>query len=771
MSAHAPWRPRVEDDALVRGNGRFADDAPLPNQCIGYFLRSPHASERIRKIDVAAAQRAPGVLAVLTGAHMDGIGNVTRVPPQQGRDGKTLVVPRRAALARDHVRHVGEPVALVVAETMHAAQDAAELVSVEYETLPAVADVRAAIKPGAPQVWPEAPGNLALDWANPADEANAREVERIFSSAAHVARVSLVNQRIVVASMEPRGATASYDAAGDSYTLRSCSQGAGPLRDQVAGVMGLRPEQLRVISEDVGGAFGMKTPAYPEYPALLVAARKTGRPVHWMSTRAEAFQSDNQARDSIIEGELALDASGRFLALRARHLQNLGAYAHAAHLSTNNFARCFPGVYAIPRLDVGVRCVFTNTPPIGAYRGAGRPEACYLIERLVEEAARVSGIDRIEIRRRNFIPPSAMPYKTGVGTTYDSGEFGAIFEEALKLSDHAGFERRRAQSKRRGRLRGIGISCFLEHAGALPREGAGLAFPGGESLVLELNAQNTGQGHATVFPRVLAARLGIAPALVRVRYGDTDLGIAGNPTVGSRSAQAVGHAIVDAVEAVLKKGKAVASALLEAAEADIVYRDGGFEVAGTDRRLSLFEVADRAKRLVAEGRIAEGLDTKVASDTPTSFPNGCHIAEVEIEPDTGRVDVVAYFAVDDCGTVLDHTIVEAQVQGALAQGLGQALNERAVYDAAGQLVTGSFMDYFMPHADEVPEVIGAVHPVPAKTNPLGTKGVGEAGTIASLAAIMNAIEDAIPGAKLDMPATAEKVWRACRASRPARLEG
>jgi carbon-monoxide dehydrogenase large subunit len=529
--------------------------------------------------------------------------------------------------------------------------------------------------------------------------------------------------------------------------------------------MGLRPERLRVISEDVGGAFGMKTPAYPEHPALLVAARKIGRPVHWMSTRAEAFQSDTQARDSIIEGELALDASGRFLALRARHLQNLGAYSHAAHVSTNNFVRCFPGVYAIPRLDLSVRCVFTNTIPIGSYRGAGRPEACYLIERLVEEAARASGIDRIEIRRRNFIPASAMPYKTPVGTTYDSGEFGAIFEEALKLSDYAGFDRRHAQSERRGKRRGIGISCFLEHSGAWPQEGAALAFPGGQSLVLALNAQNTGQGHATVFPCVLAQRLGIEPAQVRMRYGDTSLGIAGNPTVGSRSAQAVGHAIVDAVEALLKKGKSVASTLFEAAETDIIYRDGGFEVAGTDRRLSLFEVAEKASQLAAQGKVAEGLGSKVITETPTAFPNGCHIAEVEIDPDTGRVEVVAYFAVDDCGTVLDHTIIEAQVQGALAQGLGQALNERAVYDADGQLVTGSFMDYFMPHADEVPEVIGAVHPVPAKTNPLGTKGVGEAGTIASLAAIMNAICDAIPDARLDMPATPEKVWRACRAAR------
>jgi carbon-monoxide dehydrogenase large subunit len=765
MTAHPHWRPRVEDDALVRGRGRFVDDAPQPDQCHAVFVRSPHAAARIRGIEIADAMKMPGVLAVLTGADMvaAAIGGITRVAPQQGRGGKPLVVPKRPALAPEQVRHVGEPVALVVAETLLAAQDAAEQVTVEYEPLPAVVELREAIKPGAPQVWPEAPGNIALDWPGPvAEAANAREVAEVIARAPLVARVSVTQQRLIVASLEPRGATASYDAARDRYTLRACSQGAGPLRDQLCGAMGLRPEQLRVISEDVGGAFGMKTPAYPEYAALLVAARRLGRPVHWMSTRAEAFLSDNQARDSIGEAELAMDAGGRFLAMRARQIQNMGPYANAAHLSTNNFARCFPGVYAIPRLDISVLCVFTNTTAVGPYRGAGRPEACYLIERVVEEAARVAGLDPIEIRRRNFIPSSAMPYKTPIGTTYDSGEFEAILDKALQLADYAGFARRRAASERRGRRRGIGISCFLEHAGALPREGAALAFPGGNELVLALNAQNTGQSHATVFPRIVAARLGIEAERVKVRYGDTDLGVAGNPTVGSRSAQAVGHALVEAVDAVIRKGKAAAAAALEAAEADIVYRGGAFEVAGTDRRIGLFELAERTKALVAEGRLSETLGSNVVAETPTSFPNGCHIAEVEIDPDTGRVEVVAYCAVDDCGNVLDHTIVEGQVQGGLAQGLGQALYEQALYDAQGQLLTGSFMDYFMPRADQVPEVKGDVHPVPARTNPLGTKGVGEAGTIASLAAIMNAIAHALPGTRLEMPATPEKVWRACQ---------
>jgi carbon-monoxide dehydrogenase large subunit len=531
--------------------------------------------------------------------------------------------------------------------------------------------------------------------------------------------------------------------------------------------MGIDKQNLRVLTEDVGGAFGLKSGAYPEYPVLLAAAKKYGRKVHWMASRSEAFNSDNQGRDNVTVGELALDANGKFLALRARQIQNLGAYVASAgiQLATNNFARCFPAMYDIGKLDIGVQCVYTNTIPTGPYRGAGRPEANYLIERLVDEAARVSGIDKIEIRRRNLIPPSAIPFKTALGATFDSGEFPAIFAKALALAEIERFEDRRRESAEQGKLRGLGISCFLEHSGGVPNEGAWLTFPGNGSLVVSLNVGNTGQGHATVYTRLVADKLALDPAQVKHRQGDSDFEIKGWPSVASRSTITAGTAVVRTVEAMLEKGRALAAQMLEAGEKDIAYRRGLFEVVGTDRSIGLFDLAAKAAELKDKGEIAESLDTKRDVDTPQTFPNGCHIAEVEIEPETGEVAVVGYYAVDDCGIVLDHTLAHGQVHGGIAQGLGQVLLENAVYDSAsGQLVTGSFMDYAMPRALNMPPLLrDDSHPVPATTNPLGVKGVGEAGTTASLAAIMNAIADAVPAAAhMDMPATMEKVWRACQ---------
>lgn len=774
MSLHttsAKHHPRVEDDALTRGAGRFADDIHLPGEAHACFVRSPHAFARILSVDVEAARSAPGVLAVLTAADMVAakVSNIARHVPITGRGGAKLVLPPRPPLADGRVMHVGQPVAAVIAESARAAREAAELVSVGYEQLPSVVNVREAVRPGAPQLWLEAPGNIAVDWPGPVpDDANEREVERIIASAPYVARATFVNQRIIVAAMEPRGATASYDAAADLYTLRACSQGAAALRDVMASIMGLGREKIRVVTEDVGGAFGMKSAAYPEYPVLLVAARHLGRPVHWMSDRSEAFVSDSQGRDAVTDGELALDENGRFLALRIRHLANVGGFLAptGAHLATANFARCFPAMYRIPRVDIGVRCVFTNTVPLGPYRGAGRPEANYVLERLVDEAARLCGKDRAKLRRRNFIPRSAMPYKTPVGTEYDSGEFDAVFDQALALAAYAEFPRRRRESLRRGKYRGIGISCFLEHAGGSPTEGASLAFPGGETIELGFGVQSTGQGHASVFPRVAAQRLGIAPEKIRHRHGDTDLGIKGAPSVASRSAMTAGSAMFHAVDLMLAKGRVVAAKLLDASEQDISYREGFFEVAGTNHRLSLFEAAARAKEMAARGEIAEALDTNASADTPSTFPNGCHIAEVEVDPDTGVVSALNYTAVDDCGNVLDPMIVEGQLHGGVAQGLGQALMEIGYYEpGSGQLVTGSFMDYAMPRAEDMPAIKDAVHCVPATTNPLGVKGVGEAGTTGAIAALMNAIADAIPGdagAALDMPATHEKVWLVCQ---------
>ena len=770
VASGALHKPRLEDDPLVRGLGRFAADAAMSGQAYAYFVRSPHAFADIRSIDTNAARAAGGVLAVLTAADMKEIGNVSQHPPLAGRSGKKLVVPHRPALAGTTVRHVGEPVAMVVAQTLDAAQDAAELVAVEYaERTPAV-DQREAVREGAPQVWPEAPGNIAVDWPGLAGDpdANAREVERIIASAKHVARVSVLHQRIMVASMEPRGATATYDPAGDTYFLRCCSQSARALRDGLAPILGVPNDRLRVLTEDVGGAFGLKTGPYPEYLAILVAAREVGRPVHWMSSRAEAFLSDNHARDAYSDVELALDERGKFLALRIRHLGNMGAYIGAvgANIQTVNLARCLPGMYDIPRIDIAVRCVFTNTTTTAPYRGAGRPEANYMLDRVVEEAARVSGIDPIKLRRRNLIKPSAMPYKTAVGTTIDSGEFEALLDKALALANYDGFKQRRREAAKRGRYRGLGISCMLEHAGGFPLEATALSFPGSEKLVLALNVQSTGQGHATVFNPMLAERLGIAPERVEHRHGDSALEIAGYASVGSRSAMTVSHALLKTVEAMLAKGRAIAAMVLETAEADIEYRDGRFGVVGTDRTISLFDLAARAKEMKKRGEVAEDLDTKVTAETPLTFPNGCHIAEVEIDPLTGTLALVGYAAVDDCGNALNRMIVEGQTHGSIAQGLGQAMLERVVFDpSGGQLTTGSFMDYAMPRADDMPLFKDELHLVPARTNPLGVKGAGEAGTTAAIAALMNAVADAIPdgaGAHLDMPATAEKIWRACQ---------
>ena len=766
----APSHFRVEDDPLVRGLGRYAADVPMPNQAYAYFVRSPHAFARIVRIDTEAARAAKGVVGLLTAKDMDGVGNVGRHPPVPGRNGTKLVMPIRPALAGERVMHIGEPVAMVVAETQQAAQDAAELVTVEYEELTPVVDGRAALKPDAPQLWPDAPGNVALDWAGIAADpaANATEVDRIIASAKYVARVSMMNQRMMVNSMEPRGATASYDAAADVYTMRACSQSAGAMRENILGIMGLPKERVRVITEDVGGAFGLKTGAYPENIAIMVGAKKLGRPIHWMSTRSEAFLSDNQARDIYSDVELALDEKGKFLALRVRNVGNLGAYVGSvgANIPTFNFTRCLPGMYDIRHIDVATRCAFTNTIPTAPYRGAGRPEASYVIERVVDEAARVTGIDPIKLRRRNLIKAKAMPYKTAVGTTYDSGDFEPILDKALVLADYDGFKQRRRESQKRKKYRGFGICCMLEHAGGAPTESALLTFPGNETLLLSLNVQNTGQGHATVFPRLIAERLGIPMEKIPHRHGDSSLEIPGFASVGSRSAMTVGHSLVKAIDTILAKGKPIAAAMLEAGETDIVYKDGRFEVVGTDRRVTLFEVASHAAALKKRGEIAEDLDTKTTTETPLTFPNGVHIAEVEIDPETGHMTIPAYTAVDDCGKALDHMIVEGQLHGSVAAGLGQALMETIVYDSgSGQLVTGSFMDYAMPRADDMPPLRDAMHNVPATTNPLGVKGVGEAGTTAAISAVMNAVADAIPGragAHLNMPASAQRLWEACQ---------
>ncbi|HET8973783.1 MAG TPA: molybdopterin cofactor-binding domain-containing protein, partial [Pseudolabrys sp.] len=545
------------------------------------------------------------------------------------------------------------------------------------------------------------------------------------------------------------------------------TQGVASVRGQIAGAMNIKPEELRLLTEDVGGAFGMKGWCYPEYVPMLHAARAVGKPIHWASTRSEAFVTDNQGRDSFWTVELALNSRGRFQALRVDCIGNLGAYfTGVAHfVFTTHVSGCLPTVYDIPLAQVNTRCVFTNTLPTGPYRGAGRPEASYLIERVIDAAADVTGIDAAELRRRNLIKPEKIPYTTAFGNTYDSGEFPAVFERALKTADYDGFRDRRKAAKKRGKLRGIGIGCYLEISGAFPEEAARVSFPGGKSVEVSVGAGASGQGHKTVFGGVAARRLGIAAEAVTLTSGDSARDVPGFGAVASRSAMMTGGAVARASDAVLEKGKRVAAMLLQAGESEIDFADGKFSVKNSGREVSLFDVAARAAELKRQGVIPESLDTQAGIKVPPSFPNGCHVAEVEIDPSTGAVDIVSYVAVDDCGNVLDHTIVEAQIHGGVAQGLGQALTENTIYDAGGQLVSGSFMDYAMPRADLMPGMKVEHHSVVCRTNPLGVKGTGEAGTTAAPPAVMNAIIDALPkGARLDMPATSERIWQALRSS-------
>ncbi len=749
----------------MRGEGRFCDDLKIDGQLAGVFVRSMHAHARLPGVAVEDARRMPGVVAVLTAADLAGV-DLSRRSPVVGRDGEALVVPHRPALADERVVHIGEPIALVVAETLAAARDAADLVAVDYEPLPSVSDAREALRPGAPVVWPEAPGNLALDWVWPDGESEAA-VERAVAGAAHVVRVTAINQRLAGVPLETRGATAIFNATDNRYILHAPSQSAHVLKADLCAILGIESRQLQVLSGDVGGSFGLKTRSYPEHIALMAAAKLTGRPVHWMASRSEAFLSDQQGRDIAAEAVLALDREGRFLALKVSAVANLGAYltGAGANIPTRSFASCFPEMYDIPHVSIATRLAFTNTLPTGPYRGAGRPEANYVMERVVDAAARQTGIDAIELRQRNLIPPEAMPYRSVVGNVYDSGDFAGALAKASELAATGSFAGRRRAATARARLRGIGISCFLEHAGAASTEGAVLAVESGR-VVVRLGMQASGQGHQTVFGNMVAERLGVTPDRVAVEEGDSDLPIRGGPAVGSRSTVAAGTALVAGIEQLIATARGLAADLMQADAGNVVYRDGFLEVTGTNHRMSLFDLGERLARSGA----VDKLKTVAQEDHVTTFPNGCHIAEVEIDPETGAVTVVGYVAVDDCGVVLDHTLAEGQIVGGIAQGLGQALLERVVYDEACQMLSASLTDYAMPRAADMPVITSAFHPVPCLTNPLGVKGIGEAGATAAIAAIMNAIADAIPGGRgqaIDMPATSQRVWRACvRAQQP-----
>jgi carbon-monoxide dehydrogenase large subunit len=761
---------RKEDQRFIAGAGRYLDDIALPGQAYAYVLRSPHGHARLKSIDVSAAKAAPGVIAVLTGAEAeaDGVASVPclahiadrpGVPPQN--------FPRRTVLATDRVRYVGEGVAVVIAETLAAAKDAAERIVVDYESLPAVVDLAAAAKPGAVQIWPEAPGNVNFTW----EDGDKAKTDAAFAKAARVVDIDVVNNRVVPNSMEPRGAIGVYDAKDGAYTLYASSQGAHLLKEILCGAIlpKVDPAKIRVVTPDVGGGFGMKIFLYPEYVMLLWASQRTGRPVRWVAERGEGFLSDTHGRDNITHAELALDAEGRFLAIRVSTLANLGAYLSnfGPYIPTEAGKGMHVGVYAFPTAHVLVKGIFTNTAPVDAYRGAGRPEAAYMLERLVEKAGRVTGLGPAEIRRRNFIPAAAMPYKTALGHTYDSGDFQRNMESAMAAADWAGFPARKAAAARQGKLRGLGMSYYIEVCGGAPGVPALVRFEPDDTVSLIVGTQSNGQGHETAYSQIVAERLGIPFEKITVRQGDTALAKSGSFTGGSRSVPVGGAAAQMAADVAIDKGKAIAADLLETATADIEFRDGRYIVAGTDRAVDIFAVARAAR----EGRgLPPTAPRELAGDaeyTPevATFPNGCHICEVEIDRDTGATTLVRYTVVDDFGNVINPLLLSGQVHGGVAQGIGQALLERTVYDESGQLLTASFMDYAMPRAGDVPSIDFRWNAIPCRNNLLGIKGCGEAGAIGAPPAVINAIIDALAEhgvTEIEMPATPERVWQALR---------
>ena len=760
-----PWRGRYEDEALLTGRGRYADDT-ANGALHAVFVRSPHARANIKTIDISAAQQAKDVVAVLHAGDIDSLkfGSVSGSIPFPGRDGRMPVSPTRPALNGKQVMHVGEAVVMVVAKSIAAAQDAADLVGIEFEPLEAVVTIDQA-KNGKIQLWPDAPGNCNLDWTSPEDPDGAKRkaVEDAFANAPHVVNVEVLNQRIAAVSMEPRSATGTYDKRSESFTFHAGTQGVDGVKGQLMMATGIAPEKLRVLSDDVGGGFGMKGMVYPEYVALLAASKFTGKPVHWVATRTESFLMDNQARDSIWRVGLALDKNGKFLALKIDGDQNLGAYMTlvAVLIPTIHIAGCVPSVYDIPHIVVDSRSYFTNTTPTGPYRGAGRPEANYLLERVIDAAAKQIGVDPVKLRLRNLIKPSQLPYPTPLGPAYDSGEFPTIFEQALAAADYKGFKARKREAAKRGKLRGVGVCGFLEISGGHYHEPARVAFKDGK-VVVSIGATPQGQSHVTVFRQMVAKRLGLSDDDVRVTHGDSARDVPGFGAVASRTAMLTGSAVAEAVDQVFDKAAEAAATMLQTGVGDLTYENGAFSRKGTGQKVSLFQVADHAR----ETRKGDGLDTTAETETGPSFPNGCHVAEVEVDPDTGEFDIVSYVAVGDAGILLNETVVEAQVHGGVVQGVGQAIGEYVRYDTdTGQLVAASFMDYHMPRADDVPDMKVLHHAVRCKTNYIGAKGAGEAGATAAPPVIVNAIENAIAPDRvlnLQMPVTPEAVWRAMR---------
>ncbi len=766
--------PRREDHRFLTGAGQYTDDVVMPGQTYGVFLRSPHAHARIRKIDTSQALKAPGVVAIFTGADLAEakVGGLPCGWLIHSKDGSPMKEPPHPVLAQGKVRHVGDQVALIVAESLTQAKDAAERIDVDYEPLAAVIDPATADKAPA-AVHDEAPDNVCYDWGH-GDKA---AVDAAFAKAAHVSRLDLVNNRLIPNAMEPRAANAVYSRHDDSYTLYVANQNPHVERLLMSAfVLGLPESKVRVIAPDVGGGFGSKIFLYAEETALVWASKRVGRPIKWTAERSESFLTDAHGRDHVTTAEMAMDAQGGFLAMRVKTTANLGAYlsTFASSVPTILYGTLLAGQYRTPAIYVEVKSVFTNTAPVDAYRGAGRPEATYVVERLVEQCARDMKIEPTEIRRRNFV--TQFPYATPVGLTYDTGDYAATLDKALKMADVAGFPARKAEAAKRGQLRGLGYSCYIEACGLAPSNIAGALgaraglFEAGEvrvhptgSVTVFTGSHSHGQGHETTFAQVVAGKLGIPVESVEIVHGDTGRIPFGMGTYGSRSLAVGGTAIVKAVDKVIAKGRKIAAHLLEAADTDIEFDNGEFKVAGTDRKVPFAQIALSAyvPHNYPLDKLEPGLNENAFYD-PTNFtyPAGSYVCEVEVDPETGKTRVLQFVAVDDFGNVVNPMIVEGQVHGGLAQGLGQAMLEACAYDReSGQLLTGSYMDYTMPRADDLPKFTVGTNVTPCTHNPLGVKGCGEAGAIGSPAAFINALTDALGVRDVPMPATPERVWR------------
>ena len=759
-TAHGHGAPamRVEDERLVTGRGTFAADWNLPGQLYAHFVRADRAYAEIVSIDFSAAAKHRGVKRVYTGADAvrAGYTKYLLLLTYPGRGGQHIIKPPRPMLPVQRVRHVGEAVAMVVADTAAAAQDAADLIQVEYRDLPAVVSAEAALAPGAPLLHEEAPGNLAFDYESGSEEAAAAAI----AQAAHVTRTKLKVTRVAPNPMEPRACVVRYDPQEATYHVHVCIQGINMMRKQLSAITDVPEDKIVVHARDVGGSFGQHSAAYPEYTIQMLAAKELGRPVKWTSTRSEAMASDSHGRANVVEGELALDPGGRFLGLRLNWVADMGAYLTATGSAshTRNPSICMTGVYRIPALYGRFRLAFTNTVPVAAYRGAGRPDIAYVIERLVNQAAAELRIDPAELRRRNLIPPEAFPYKTPTGSTYEASDLPAVLARAVKVADWKGFAGRRRKSEKAGKLRGLGIATVIEATGAglFPKDTVEMALTTGGDVEVFTVSHSQGQGHETTFGMVVADTLGVPLERVHLRQGVKVL--FGNHTGGSRSTAGAGSVCKIAAQKLIEQGKSFAAEQMEVEPSQVDYARGVFSARGSKRKLSLQQLA-KVKPFSVVGEASVG----------STFPNGCHITEVEIDPETGVAQVVAYNAVDDCGNVINHAIVEGQVHGAVVQGVGQILREEVVYDRDnGQLLTGSFMDYCMPRAGLIPGIRMQDSPVPSKSNVLGAKGVGESGCTASMPSVANAIMDALRplGVKhLDMPMTPARVWRAIQSAK------